>query len=309
MNVQPVKMSNNPLITAAQNKAIMAMKELIKAKFNLNLRDQQGRTALHYACHKAMGAEMLLRAGADPDLPDKDDNYPIHMAATEGFDNVVITLLDYGCNPDSTNCFHRTAAHYLAMKNHCRALNAIASAGGNLNVLDSEGNSPLMYAIQRNRPEAVKVLLLANCRPRSLKTPANNMLLFTKPLKAALQKKLYGIAKLLILAGADMAPIYEWIDKVETEKRLRQEEYDSRPYHDSDEEEIPVDEEQEEAVEWFSDWIHRPHTLMQLCRLSIREFVGARLFAQQDNLPVPPAMRDYITLKEVDDHPVDSYLI
>ena len=42
----------------------------------------------------------------------------MHLAAIEGFDTTVCTLLEHGANPDVYNEFKFMPIHYLAMKNH-----------------------------------------------------------------------------------------------------------------------------------------------------------------------------------------------
>ncbi len=53
---------------------------------------------------------------------DNEGNSPVHLASTEGFDRVIETLLEYNANPDLPNAFGKTALHYLAMKNHFKAI-------------------------------------------------------------------------------------------------------------------------------------------------------------------------------------------
>ena len=297
---------NTPLIAAAQNKCTLVIKELIKGKCDLNLKDSIGRTALHYACQKAVGADMLLKAGAAPDLQDEDGNSPIHVAATEGFDAVIKCLLEAGANPNLTNCFQKTALHYLAMKNHWEGMTDLIEHGANTQAMDSEGNTALWYAVFRNRTDAVKALLRANCFPDPHKS-ANGSWIGGNPLQTALAKKLFDVAKLLILAGCHLLPLYTWIDQVENE---RKEQKASRWYLESDEEEEEeVDEELEAAILWFEEWLHRPHTLQQLCRMAVRCCIGHGLLAKQQSLPVPQSIIDYITLKEVDDHHVVAVLV
>ena len=72
---------------------------------------------------------IFLKSGADPDMEDEDGNVPILVASTEGFDEIVISLIDNGCNPDVTNKTGKAALHFLAMKNHYRGwfLNSLFS--------------------------------------------------------------------------------------------------------------------------------------------------------------------------------------
>ena len=63
---------------------------------------------------------MCILPGASPDCVDNDGNTPLMVAATEGFDNVVKSLVEHDCNPDIKNSFGFMPIHYLAMKNHWR---------------------------------------------------------------------------------------------------------------------------------------------------------------------------------------------
>lgn len=60
---------STPLILAAKNcrRSMTAMKYLVEAGCNLECHDSEQRTALHYACYRAFGVEMLLSHGAKPD--------------------------------------------------------------------------------------------------------------------------------------------------------------------------------------------------------------------------------------------------
>jgi hypothetical protein len=183
------------------------------------------------------------------------------------------------------------------MKNHWEA---IAAHHGNTDVLDRNNNVPLWYAITYNRPEAVKALLRANCNPNP-PLDANGSLLGGDPLKMALDKKLH------VLSECRPAPLYDWLQMIE-ERRNRP---PKRPSHfaGNDDEEDEEDEDELEAEEWFKDWVHSPHSLRQICRVWIRQFLGPSIVTVGPCLPIPQSIRDYITLKEVDDHHIVGVLL
>ncbi|KAK2160406.1 hypothetical protein LSH36_134g05035 [Paralvinella palmiformis] len=299
---------STPLIMAARNchKTLGTMKLLIDATDNLDAQDRDGKTALHYTAHRAIGYELLLAAGANPNIQDYNGNTPMIMAATEGFDNVIECLIRYDANPDLMNTSNKSALHFLAMKNHWQAIEAIASGHGNMDIQDGNSNVPLWYAVAYNRPEAVKALLRANCHPNPPLDP-DGVPLGGDPLKTALERKLYGIAKLLVLSGCRLPPLYEWLETIE-ERRSRPPEHPSL-FAGEEEEEEEEDEEEIEAEEWFEDWVHSPHSLRQICRVWIRQFLGASVITASPSLPVPQSMRDYITLKEVEDHHIVAVLL
>ncbi len=302
---------NTPLIIAAKHchRSLKVVKRLTDSMTSLDGQNKTRRTALHYAAHKAIGAELLLAAGANPNIQDEDGNTPMILAAIEGFDNVVKSLLAYSANPDIRNTFGKAAVHYLAMKNHCDAIIAIEGCHGKLDIPDMEGNVPLWYAVNHNRPDAVKALLIGNCNPDppwdEAGRPCGGI-----PLDTALKKGLFGIAKLLILAGCDLTPLYAWLVQIQARETERQERLRiSRLIDVPDPEVLDSDPLEKEAMGWFQDWVHCPHSLRQICRILIRKYIGSGFSSKGCELPLPVSLRDYVTLKEVEDHHIEGTLM
>ena len=59
----------------------------------------------------------------------------------------------------------------------------------------------------------------------------------------------------------------------------------------------------------LQDWIHCPHTLRQLCRISVRSYIGRGFLKKAEELPLPQQIQDYVTLREVEDHPLHGELM
>jgi ankyrin repeat protein len=84
--------------SAANNSAIF--KELDDSPHLLTYRDMDGNTILHRACkggNRALAAE-LIRRGADVHAFNMAGITPLHAAAWEGHEEVVILLLEHGVN-------------------------------------------------------------------------------------------------------------------------------------------------------------------------------------------------------------------
>ncbi len=83
-------------------------------------------------------AERLLKAEANPNLPSSAGNYPLHLAAMRGYEEVVKTLLKYGADstsmdsgamwPRQNDGAPRDAAAWAAAKGHERIVKLINAA-------------------------------------------------------------------------------------------------------------------------------------------------------------------------------------
>ena len=301
------KSGNTSLIAASKNcrYAPEVMEKLAECEgCKLNIQNKVGRTALHYVVDQAdlvSWPGILLAAGANPNIQDNEGNTPFMLAATEGFDEVLKCLIAFHCDPDTPNYHGKSPIHFLAQKNHHHVIRFMMDLNCNFDPIDATGNIPLFYAVNHNRPEAVKALLRANC----MLQPNNEN--GRVPLTVALEKKLWKIGKLLVLAGCDIHPLYPWLEAVEAEARARQRE--RLTLFEEQLEEEQQDEELNEAVAWFSDWLYKPHTLQQLTRIFIRACIGDRLVGKGRHLPIPQALQDYVTLKEVHDHHIEGVLM
>ena len=296
---------NTPLIGAAKNCLFAPGVMDLLAEYKgtkLNIQNSQGRTALHHVVNQAdiiSWCGTLLAAGANPNIQDNEGNTPFMLAATEGFDEVLKCLIAFHCDPDIGNHYSKKPIHFLAQKGHHHVIRFMMELHCDFDPPDGTSNIPLLYAVENNRPEAVKALLRANCKLEPVSENGKN------PLETALQKQLWGIAKLLVLAGCKVAPLYPWLERVEAEAAARQRERLTLFEEQIEEEE--VDEDLVEAVEWFSDWLHKPHTLQQLTRILIRSCIKSKTVGKGSQLPIPSALQDYVTLKEVHDHHIVGY--
>jgi ankyrin repeat protein len=209
-------------------------------------------------------------------IQDIDGNAPIHLAAVEGFDTIVSCLITFNCNVNIINSCGKMALHYLAMKGHWLAIKDIVHIGGFLDHLDNDNHTPLWYAVHYNRQDAVKTLLQGNCAPH----PVCNF--GGVPLESALLQRQYSVAKWLLLAGAPLNPLYDYLVKLEQ---------DSTMLEDS-------------ILQWLTSWARQPLNLRHLCRNIIRTRLRrCQPFVQQINGlgPLPTAVRDFICLREIDD--------
>lgn len=135
--------------------ALRDARSLIAAGAEIDVADERGRTALHYAA-EAGSEEMvalLLLAGANVGMLDGQGDTPLHLAVGKGFDPAARALLEARADPNvrndkGCNCLHQLADLFLTDMTpaHLRLANALLAAGGDLEALDHRGLNPLVAA-------------------------------------------------------------------------------------------------------------------------------------------------------------------
>jgi ankyrin repeat protein len=116
--------------------------EFINARFDLNVQDDKGYTALILAAYHGQQATVtqLLAAGADPCAKDLRGNTALMGAIFKGELSIAQQLVAANCAPDERNNAGQTAAMYAALFQRKDVLNALAAKGADLNATDAMGN-------------------------------------------------------------------------------------------------------------------------------------------------------------------------
>uniref|UniRef100_A0A0B6ZR90 SOCS box domain-containing protein n=2 Tax=Arion vulgaris TaxID=1028688 RepID=A0A0B6ZR90_9EUPU len=270
--------SSTALILAVKGKHYVAIANLIRSGCNLDSRDDQGRTALHYACHTAVAVDQLLKAGARVNICDNQGCTPLLMAATEGLERVVHSLCQSpGIDVNISNdCVKKTPLHILAYKGHIRCVRDLIAAGADINLLDSESKNPLWYAVANAKRDVTALLLKSNGLVDTYQCPVEHPE-HACPVRIAVDKSHIDILKLLILSGYDNKHVRECLI-------------------------LP------KAHALFSDyqvnyWLQHAQevtSLRQICRKLIRHHLGIHLFMDLSKLPLPEKLKSYLLLEELD---------
>eukprot|EP01121_Diplochlamys_sp_Union-15-3_P011856 TRINITY_DN3476_c0_g1_i5.p1 TRINITY_DN3476_c0_g1~~TRINITY_DN3476_c0_g1_i5.p1 ORF type:complete len:167 (+),score=28.98 TRINITY_DN3476_c0_g1_i5:86-586(+) len=115
--------------SAADGNIEACKKRLQNSLVNINQQDNNGRTAVSEAARwgHVDTVKFLVEKGADINVVDYTDSHPLHLAAAGGYNKVV---------------------EYIVKDLHV-----------DINLLDSEGNTPLLRAVQRAQKETVQLLL------------------------------------------------------------------------------------------------------------------------------------------------------
>ena len=88
-----------PLHVACNNGQDVVVNILLQYNVSLNALNNRGQTPLHYAAyfpHGALCMELLVKAGADPNIQDMEGRTPLHMTAMFGFYLRTQTLISHG---------------------------------------------------------------------------------------------------------------------------------------------------------------------------------------------------------------------
>ncbi len=117
--------------------------EFIQARFDLNIADEKGYTALILAAYNghADTVEQLLAAGADACAEDKRGNTALMGAIFKGELRIAKRLLATECNPNQRNAAGQTPAMYAALFQREALLDALRERGADLDATDPLGNS------------------------------------------------------------------------------------------------------------------------------------------------------------------------
>ena len=196
-----------PLISAAYKGKINIVKNLLQidtVKENINNQDINGNTALIFSAKRGYEdiLDLLLQAGADPDLSDFKQRTPLMSAAYKGKINVVKNLLQIDTvkeNINNQDINGNTALIFTVKRGYEDILDLLLQTRADPDLSNFRESTPLMEAVIRGKTNIVKRLV-------QIKTVRNNINATDKDGNTALslanERGYKQIASLLLEAGA-----------------------------------------------------------------------------------------------------------
>ena len=125
---------------------------LCECQHMINLKDNTGRTMLHYACQGGyidLVRNLICEHGADVNIRDDKNQTPLHVAARCGEEEIALCLInEYGCNPNVDGCVGRSLLH-----DACRGGNVnlvrtlLRDHKADVNAQDNKNSTPLDLAV------------------------------------------------------------------------------------------------------------------------------------------------------------------
>jgi ankyrin repeat protein len=156
---------SDALYFASRNGHPNVVKELLAHDPDLSFRAFLGGTALHWAYYSGRREviEILIRAGADPQLRDEEYNctpraFGICVASSWGIAPIFIRVIQM--DPTAVNILdgRGTPLHEAARAGHTRILQALLHAGADPSIRNADGRTPLDEAREHKQEAIIEIL-------------------------------------------------------------------------------------------------------------------------------------------------------
>jgi ankyrin repeat protein len=154
--------SATPLVEAVKQGDVQAVRALIKAGADVRVPEGDGATALHWAAYRDSSdlVRVLLDAGASAAVANDLGVTPLHLAAANGSAATMRLLLDKRADVNAATAAGVTPLMEAARGGSVDAVGLLVAGGANVNAREhARGQTALMWAVSRQHPEIVKVLL------------------------------------------------------------------------------------------------------------------------------------------------------
>ena len=155
------------LVKAARDGDAAIVAELLEQKIDPDARNADGHTALLAAATNACGecVELLLAAGADPDLSEPDSGWtPLMTAAFFGWADIARQLLDAGAEVNATNRYGETALLQATFRGQDAVVEVLLARGADVTPRNDKGFSALGAARHKQYSGIVQALEASGAR-------------------------------------------------------------------------------------------------------------------------------------------------
>jgi hypothetical protein len=162
--------SDKALLKAAEKGKLEAVQAALDGGADINCADAKGRTAVHLAviANSVACVHELLSKGADPNLPDKNKEFPIHSAACFPTTDVLRVLIDTGnVNLESQNKDGNTALHSAAHTGRVDCVMYLTSKGADSKAQNNKYEIPAALARKKNHKGVLAVMKAAQLRDKT----------------------------------------------------------------------------------------------------------------------------------------------
>ena len=188
-----------PLIDAVRAADIEGARALIADGVDVNGRDGDGTTSLHWAAlnDDVETGRVLIEAGARVGVPNRFDATPLALAAENGSAAFIALLLDAGADPDAATPEGETALMTVSRTGRADAVRLLLARGADPDrAEDWRGQTALMWASAENNLGAAAALIEGGANVHERSTGGFSPLMF------AVRAGYRDMTRLLVEAGA-----------------------------------------------------------------------------------------------------------
>ena len=158
------------LVEAARTQDGSGVRARLGRKTDVNVRSDDGSTALLWAAHwnDVATAGLLIRAGANANVSNEFGMTPLSRACTNGSAALVQLLLDAGANPETRIATGETPLMTCASSGSADAVRVLLARGADVHAKESAQNQDaLMWAAAERHANIVRLLVEAGANPRA----------------------------------------------------------------------------------------------------------------------------------------------
>eukprot|EP00882_Tetradesmus_deserticola_P007866 GHRQ01008280.1.p1 GENE.GHRQ01008280.1~~GHRQ01008280.1.p1 ORF type:complete len:485 (+),score=219.30 GHRQ01008280.1:147-1457(+) len=218
LGILPDMTANTPLHWACETGNIQLVQQLLPLKPELNMQNLNqneysagnwmakdevimplDKAPIHLAVEAGAAdiVQLLLAAGAKPNLCDYDGASPLHLAVELQDEECLEALLAGGANPSQPNKDVTSALHAVAQRGPLRLLQLLLDHKADVHAADGQGTTPLHLAARCGSAQKVQCLLAAGAPHNAANSHGNT------PLHLAAVNGHAKVVELLLAAGAD----------------------------------------------------------------------------------------------------------
>ncbi|RDD39278.1 Transient receptor potential cation channel subfamily A member 1 [Trichoplax sp. H2] len=127
----------------------------------VSIANEMGLTAIHFAVDSGSikNTELCLQYDADIENQSNDLLTPLHVAALNGFYDIVNQLIKRGSKVNTPDSASRTGLHYAAISNNVKIMKLLLDNDAYLEAMDGSLQTPLMVAVSHDCSDAIAFLL------------------------------------------------------------------------------------------------------------------------------------------------------